>query len=77
MIFIENEGALFRGSSRSLPREVWHPAERRFVPYTGTVPKPIEWGDEISAAEAINMMMGAMLTRSAVSFPRRGAIRAR
>jgi hypothetical protein len=71
MEYIENEGALFRGPSRSFPKEVWNPDTRKFEPYAGVTPKPIEWGDEISAAEAINMMMGAMPTRSAESFARR------
>ena len=51
MIFIENEGAIFRGFSRSFPTEVWHAAEGRFVPYEGKTPKPIEWGTVISSAE--------------------------
>lgn len=42
MIYIENEGALFRGESRVWPRQVWNGKD--FVPYTGSVPKPIEWG---------------------------------
>jgi hypothetical protein len=71
MKYIENEGALFRGPSRSFPKEVWSRKQREFVPYTGTTPKPVDWGDEISEAEAINMMMGAMPFRSAESFARR------
>ena len=71
MIFIENEGALFRGPSRSFPTEVWHPDERRFVPYEGKTPKGIEWGTEISAAEALNMMMDAPSGRGGEAFPRR------
>jgi hypothetical protein len=77
MIYIENEGVLFRGLSRSFPKEVWGHKTHTWHPYTGSVPKPIEWGDEISAAEAINTMMGAMPTRSAAPFARRrsGGIR--
>jgi hypothetical protein len=59
MKFLEHEGALYRGISRSHPKEVWHPDERRFVPYQGTVPKAIEWGYEISTTEAMNIMMGS------------------
>jgi hypothetical protein len=77
MIFIESEDALFRGSSRSFPKEVWSRKERKFVPYTGVTPKPIEWGNEISGSEAINMMMGAMPFRCAESFDRRYRGRAR
>ena len=57
MIYIENEGALFRGPSRGLPVEVWSARERKFVPYAGAgKPKPIEWGHAISEAEARKMM---------------------
>jgi len=56
MIYIENEGALFRGVSRGIPKEVWNPQERRFEPYDGKVPKPIEWGEVISEQEAQEIM---------------------
>jgi hypothetical protein len=56
MKFIENEGALFRGPSRSFPREIWSHLERTWVPYTGSVPKPVEWGTDITKAEAWRMM---------------------
>lgn len=56
MVYIENEGALFRGPSRSWPKEVWNGKE--FAPYQGSVPKPIEWGDVISENEAKSMMGG-------------------
>jgi hypothetical protein len=38
MVFIENEGALFRGFSRSHPQQVWDP-ESGWQAYTGSVPK--------------------------------------
>jgi hypothetical protein len=57
MKHIENEGALFRGPSRSFPKEVWGHKTHTWHPYTGVTAKPVEWGDEISTAEAINMMM--------------------
>lgn len=56
MIYIENEGALFRGPARAWPKEVWNGSE--FVPYKGAVPKDIDWGDEIDEAEAQRMMGG-------------------
>lgn len=56
MIYIENEGALFKGPARAWPKEVWN--GREFVPYEGAVPKGIEWGDEIDEEEA-NRLMGA------------------
>jgi hypothetical protein len=74
MIYIENEGALFRGFSRSWPQQVWSPKKRQFVPYTGKTPKGIEWGEEISAAQAIGMMMGA---DSSATHPRRKTPRRR
>lgn len=57
MIYIENEGALFRGPARAWPKEVWNGSE--FVPYKGAVPKEIEWGDEIDEAAAKKLMGGA------------------
>lgn len=56
MIFIENEGALFRGPARAWPKEVWNGSE--FVPYKGAMPKDIDWGNEIDEAEAQKMMGG-------------------
>jgi len=54
MIFIENEGALFRGPARAWPKEVWNGSE--FVSYQGAVPKDIDWGDEIDETEAQRLM---------------------
>ena len=52
MKYIENEGALFRGPSRSFPNDVWNPDNREFAPYAGVIPKPMELGSVISAAAA-------------------------
>jgi len=57
MIYIENEGALFRGPARAWPKEVWNGKE--FVPYKGSVPKDVDWGDEIDEAAAKALMGGA------------------
>lgn len=54
MIYIENDGALFRGPARAWPKEVWNGKE--FVAYKGTVPKDIEWGSEIDENEAKRLM---------------------
>jgi len=45
MIYVENEGALFRGPARAWPREVW--SGTKFEAYMGEVPKGIEWGNQI------------------------------
>jgi len=59
MIFIENEGALFRGPARGVPQEVWSAAERKFVPYKlAGQPKAIDWGNVIDEAEAKKLMGG-------------------
>jgi hypothetical protein len=71
MIFIEHEGSLYRGVSRAWPKEVWSRRQRKFIPYGGKAPKPVEWGSEISEAEAINMMMGWTQKHVATSLPRR------
>jgi hypothetical protein len=42
LIYIENEGAIFRGIDRAWPKEVWDGT--KLVPYRGNVPKDIEWG---------------------------------
>lgn len=57
-VYIENEGALFRGASRAWPSEVWKPKSGTWAPYVGETPKPIEWGDIIEEAEAKAMMTG-------------------
>ncbi|WP_119154218.1 hypothetical protein [Caldimonas tepidiphila] len=67
MIYIENEGALFRGPARGVPREVWSPKDGRFVPYMDSAPKPIDWGNEISEDEAREMMSGGACSWGPVS----------
>jgi hypothetical protein len=57
MIYIENEGALFRGPARAWPKEVWTGAA--FEPYKGAMPKDIDWGHEIDEAEAKKLMGAA------------------
>lgn len=54
MIYIENEGALFRGPARAWPREVWN--DGQWEAYRGAVPKDIDWGNEIDEAEAQRLM---------------------
>lgn len=57
MVFIENEGALFRGPSRSHPAEVYHGANRGWEPYPDAgKSKPIEWGNEMTPEEASELM---------------------
>ncbi len=56
MKYIENEGALLRGLARGWPEEVWSARERKFLPYKGTVPKGVEWGEFISDEEAQAIM---------------------
>ena len=56
MVYIENEGALFRGPARGVPEEVWSAREGKFVPYKGSKDKPIDWGNIISEEEASKMM---------------------
>lgn len=57
MVFIENDGVLFRGPARGVPQEVWNAAERRFEPYRGAgQPRDVSWGSVIDEAEAQRMM---------------------
>lgn len=56
MLYVENEGALFRGPARGVPLEVWSARENKFVPYQGNRDKPVEWGTVISEQEALEMM---------------------
>lgn len=69
MIYIANEGALFRGPARAWPKEVWN--GREFVPYKGAVPKGIDWGEEVDEAEA-QQLMGAEEQEVAAE-PQKGA----
>ena len=54
MMYIENEGVLYRGPSRNEPHERW--ASGQWIPYSGSRMKPYEWGYEISEDEAREMM---------------------
>jgi hypothetical protein len=56
MMFIEGEGGLFRGYCEDQPLEIWHPGSG-WEPYTGGT-KPHHWGDQITAAEANELMDG-------------------
>lgn len=57
MVYIENDGALFRGPARGVPEEVWSPSKRAFVPYKGAgKPRDVSWGSVISEAEARELM---------------------
>lgn len=58
MVYIENEGAVFRGPARGVPEEVWSPSRGKFVPYKGGKDKPVDWGSVISEDEA-RALMGA------------------
>lgn len=53
---IENEGAIFRGPSRSFPKQVWDRRKQEWSAYNRSVPKPMEWGWEVSEAEAVQFM---------------------
>lgn len=55
MIFIEHEGALYRGKSRAWPEEVYRKGEG-FVPYACAKAKPPEWGEVIDEAAAAKLM---------------------
>lgn len=57
MVYIENEGALFRGPARAWPEQVWN--GKAFVKYAGAVPKDIDWGNVIDEAEAKELMAPA------------------
>lgn len=57
-VFIENEGALFKGHSLSWPDEVWSHKSKTWEPYKGRVPKEVDWGSVIHEDEA-NEIMGA------------------
>ncbi len=51
LLYIENDGALFRGPARGVPLEVWNGSE--FVPYKPAgQPKLVDWGTVISEEEA-------------------------
>lgn len=56
MVYIENEGALFRGPARGVPQEVWNAKQAKFVPYKGGADKPVDWGNVIDENEAKALM---------------------
>lgn len=72
MIYIENEGALFRGPARGVPQEIWDGTA--FVPYRGAgQPRDVDWGTEIDEAEAQRMMGGQQAQPDAQQAPAPGA----
>ena len=50
IVYIEHDGALYRGLSRAWPDEVWN--GKAWAPYKGETPKPIDWGTVITEAQA-------------------------
>jgi hypothetical protein len=65
VLYIENEGALFRGPARSVPLEVWNKTLGEWAPYAlAGKPKDISWGTVISEEEAEEMMLGSSTDRS-------------
>lgn len=56
LIYVENDGAIFRGPSRAWPSEVWSAKSGAFVPYKGDIPKGIAWGNIITEEEAAKLM---------------------
>lgn len=56
-VFIENDGALFRGVARGLPDEVWHAGKQQFVAYKSE-PKPVDWGEIVDEDRAREIMFG-------------------
>jgi hypothetical protein len=55
-IYVEQDGALFRGFSSGHPQEVWWARKGRWEPYSFEGDhKPVEWGSEISLSEALKL----------------------
>lgn len=52
-ILIENDGALFRGPARGLPRDVW--SRNGWRHYASSV-KDVSWGHEITEAAALRLI---------------------
>lgn len=59
MMYIENEGAIFKGTSRSFPTHVRDHGIKDWIAYEGSVPKRIEWGYEITEDEALEWIAEA------------------
>lgn len=55
MVYIENEGAIFRGIARAFPTEVWSYKDKVWKEYKSE-PKPIEWGNIIDDEIAKRML---------------------
>ncbi len=55
--YIENDGALFRGFTKAYPEEVYDFKAKAWNAYTGSTPKPIDWGEYITADQAEAMMI--------------------
>jgi len=55
-VLIEHEGVIYRGLARWCPIEIWDRAAQQWKAYEGRMPKPFEWGSEITAAAAAAYM---------------------
>ncbi|MGM9428394.1 hypothetical protein [Hydrogenophaga sp. MI9] len=56
-VFIENEGALFRGPSRGNPIEVWSVGHGKFVDYPARdLLRGVDWGTVITSEQARSLM---------------------
>lgn len=55
-VYIENEGALYRGVARGLPDEVWDTTIKKFVAYP-LEPKPVDWGEVVDETRAQEIML--------------------
>ena len=68
MIYIENEGALFRsqGFMTENPDEVFSAKTGEWEPYQGQTPKPPGWVERLTAEEALAMMARMRLRQAAL-----------
>ncbi|WP_332770528.1 hypothetical protein [Phenylobacterium sp.] len=56
MVYIEHDGALFRGFAEGFPQEVWSRKTGAWTHYPLIGFKPVEWGSVISETEAQRIM---------------------
>ena len=59
LLYIEDARVLYRGFGRGFPAIVWRPADGSWQAYADDQPKPDDWGQLVSTAEAERLHPGS------------------
>ena len=63
LIYLERNGAIYRGYRPDAPMELWDEAMQIWQPYAPVGPIPIDWAREVSSEEALIFMKPDTLSK--------------